>query len=61
MNILEELEELKLKLAKYEPQDRKQYKESLKEYRDYYNTIETAEKKKAIEIAKKLNHFGFEQ
>jgi len=42
----------------FSSQDRKQYEESLKEYRDYYNTIETAEKKakqeEKINIAKNL-------
>lgn len=45
-------------VSNYTPKDQKLYEESLKEYRDYYNTIETAEKKgeknKSIEIAKKL-------
>ncbi len=31
-------------VSNYTPKDRKQYEESLKEYRDYYNTIATAEK-----------------
>ncbi len=31
-------------LESFTPKDRKQYEESLKEYRDYYNTIATAEK-----------------
>lgn len=45
-------------VSNYGENDRRQYEESLKEYRDYYNTIETAEKKaekkKSIEIAKNL-------
>ena len=45
-------------VSNYTTKDRKQYEESLKEYRDYYNTIETAEKKaekkRSIEIARKL-------
>ena len=47
-------------MSNYAKQDRKQYEQSLKEYRDYYNTIATAEKKakeegeqnKTIEVAK---------
>ncbi len=39
-------------ITNYAPQDRQEYEESLKEYRDYYNTIATAEKDVKIEIAK---------
>jgi len=64
MNISEELEGLKLKLAKYEPQDRRAYEDSLKYYRDLKGALDTSFKKgevkdkkegkeeKAIEIAK---------
>lgn len=46
----------------FNEKDREAYEASLKEYRDYYNTIETAEKKaraegkieKAIEVARKM-------
>lgn len=31
-------------ITNYNPKDRQEYEESLKEYRDYYNTIATAEK-----------------
>jgi len=49
-------------VSNYAPKDRIQYEESLKEYRDYYNTIATAEKdarmegrkEEKIEIAKSL-------
>ena len=44
-------------VSNYAKKDKKQYEQSLKEYRDYYNTIVTAEKdaqtEKTIEIVKK--------
>ncbi len=36
-------------VSNYTPKDRKQYEESLKEYRDYYNTIDTAKKEARLE------------
>jgi len=44
-------------LAEYtnlEPTSKRAYEESLKEYRDYYNTIDTARKDEKIEIAKEM-------
>jgi len=50
--------------SNYGKEDRDQYEKSLKEHRDYYNTIHSAERKaetkKAIEIAKKMLLAGSE-
>jgi predicted transposase/invertase (TIGR01784 family) len=45
-------------VSNYSPQERRQYEESLKYYRDYHNTIAFEFKKGKIEVAKNLKNLG---
>jgi hypothetical protein len=41
-------------IAKYNPEEKRKYQDSLKHYRDWKNVVDTAVEEKAIEIAKDL-------
>lgn len=50
-------------IAKYSPQERQDYEESLKTFRDWYSVIKTAENKgrdeRSVEIAKNMKEMGY--